>query len=189
MSSARWLTSLGSSNSRDRRSITTSRRNKKFLAKSRSTRRKVLDEFHEVVRPLLRSGKTIDIISHSWGTVVALEGLFQLQDEGLRGNVDNLFTVGSALSIRPVQRRLKFGAESGRKPRLVSHWTNIDAEGDIVGGTLKGFPFDVDDEQLSLPPVGCSSSWFGVSASCAHSSYFNDANLRVNREIFASKIG
>lgn len=155
---------------------------------SRATRKKVIKEFTKVVVPLLESGHEIDIISHSWGTVVAFESLHQLSSDQFDGRVKNLFTVGSALSIRSVQRRLKYGAETGERPGLVDNWVNIDARGDIVGGTLRGFSTEVDSEYLNLEPVGCSEGIFGVSPSCSHSSYFNERNITVNRDIFARYI-
>ena len=43
----------------------------KYLVSNR-TRRKVIGEFTAVVEPLLEKGHEVEIISHSWGTVVAL---------------------------------------------------------------------------------------------------------------------
>ena len=152
---------------------------------SRSTRKKVIGEFKKIVTPLLERGHEIDIVSHSWGTVVALEGLHQLSEENFEGTIKNLFTVGSALSIGSVQRRLRDGAETGEKPELVENWVNLDARGDIVGGTLRTFSTDVDFEFLNLEPVGCNPGTFGVSGQCAHSSYFDPHNTKVNQDIFA----
>ncbi len=155
---------------------------------SKRTRRKVIQEFTKVVEPLLEQGSEIDIVSHSWGTVVALEALHQMSGESYPGRVNNLFTVGSALSIRMIQRRLQFGAESGDKPGIVSSWWNVDARGDIVGGTLRGFSSEIDDEFLNLEPVGCNEGTFGPSPSCAHASYFNERNIVVNRDVFGELI-
>ena len=151
----------------------------------RKTRSNVIGEFTRVVEPLLEKGDEIEIVSHSWGTVVALEALHRMSEDDFAGHVRNLFTVGSALSIPLVQRRLKFGAERGAKPGLVRRWINLDAQNDIVGGTLQGFFDGVDDEYLGLDPTGCSVGPLGASPSCAHSSYFNDRNVVVNRDIFA----
>lgn len=149
-------------------------------------RRDVLARFDRVVRPLLERGAEIEVVSHSWGTVVAYEALLELDRLGLPGAVRNFFTVGSALSIPEVKRRLREGG-AGRKPRLVRRWINLDARGDVVGGPLKGNPFDVDHEFLNLEPVGCGR-WMGlpgtVDPACAHSSYFGGSNRAVNAEIF-----
>ena len=68
----------------------------------------VINRFHEVVRPLLASGAAVDIIAHSWGTVVAYEGLVFLDGDSATpaGSVRNFFTVGSALAIGEVRRAL-----------------------------------------------------------------------------------
>jgi hypothetical protein len=149
-----------------------------------SVREEALGRFDQVVRPLLESGASIEIISHSWGTVIAYEGLRRLEaptSTPLPGRVHNLFTVGSALSIWPVRLNLAERVNGGDKPRSVNRWVNIDARFDIVGGHIQGAPFAVDVERLDLPPVGCS---FPVFPTCAHGSYFNAANLLVNRSIF-----
>lgn len=147
-------------------------------------RAEVIGRFEEVVRPLLADGTEVHVISHSWGTVVAYEGLTKLSaDESLpSAQVRSFFTVGSALSIGPVKRRLEFGGD-GVKPRLVRRWINLDASFDIVGGRLKDDPFQVDVESLNLVPVGCGR--IIASPSCAHSSYFHRDNTPVNRDHFA----
>lgn len=148
-----------------------------------SMRQQIIDRFTEVVRPLLANGNQIDIISHSWGTVVAYEGLRELDQERLSGRVSNLFTVGSALSIGPVRLSLRSANRDGRSPALVDRWINIDAKGDSVGGML-GDRFDVTQEYLDQDPIGCTRSLFGYGLVCAHSSYFKPENLLVNRDIF-----
>jgi hypothetical protein len=152
-----------------------------------SIREEVIDRFRTVVRPLLAAGSTVEIISHSWGTVVAYEALVMLESEfrGAQG-VRNLFTVGSALSIGPVKRRLIPSARDGHRPSLVRRWINLDAKHDVVGGPLQGNPFAVDHEFLNLAPVGCSR--IIPNPRCAHSSYFHPDNLVVNRDIFGHHI-
>lgn len=153
-------------------------------------RQRILERFTNIVRPLLAAGQVLEIISHSWGTVVAYEGLRELENQGLAGRVHSWFTVGSALSLAPVQGALRPGnrpAQSRRapKPSLVQTWINLDAKGDHVGGPI-GHRFDVSREFLNLEPTGCPSGPLGYSLGCAHSSYFNPANLTVNRDIFAA---
>jgi len=151
-----------------------------------SIRDAVQEEFIRVVEPLLRDGVDVEVVSHSWGTVVAYEALHRMDRSGLEGRVRTLFTVGAALSIGRVQRRLQ--PRSGRKPRLLDRWVNLDAQGDIVGGSLVG-EFQVDEEFLNLYPSGCDVPRFlPVNPSCAHSSYFSRSNLAVNRDIFARNI-
>ncbi len=67
----------------------------RYLTQSQ-VRRRILDRFLGLVRPQLAAGGRLDIVSHSWGTVVAYEGLRELDDDLLSGRVLNLFTVGSA---------------------------------------------------------------------------------------------
>jgi hypothetical protein len=146
-------------------------------------REQVIGRFHEEVRPLLEMGASVHIISHSWGTVIAYEALRRLDgDDELLGVVPTLFTVGSALSIPPVKRRLLPEAIDGQRPIKVRRWVNLNARFDIIGGHLRGNPFAVDYEYLNLAAIGCSpivpNPW------CAHSSYFNKDNHAVNKEIF-----
>jgi hypothetical protein len=152
-------------------------------------RNRVIERFNEVVKPLLRAGNSLEVISHSWGTVVAYEALRRTDSDGpdnLDQVVSNLFTVGSALAIPPVKRLLQQTARDGHKPRRVRTWINLNAHFDIVGGHLRGNPFEVDYEYLELPPVGCSQ--IIPNPTCAHSSYFQLANELVNRQIFGKWI-
>jgi hypothetical protein len=144
-------------------------------------RRAVQKRFFDVALPLLEGGAQIDIVSHSWGTVVAYEALRQLDGRELPGGVRNLFTVGSALSIVPVKRQLETPDLS--KPRCVRRWINLDADGDFVGGGLKTLGYGVDEEFLNLEPVGCGA--FLLNPACPHSSYFKPENQAVNQAIFA----
>jgi hypothetical protein len=155
-------------------------------------RQRILERFTSVVRPLLAAAHSLEIVSHSWGTVVAYEGLRELENQGLGGRVNTWFTVGSALSLGPVQGTLRPGNRPapGRrapKPGLVKTWINLDAKGDHVGGPI-GHRFDVSREFLNLEPTGCPAGPLGYNLGCAHSSYFNPANLAVNRDIFAASM-
>jgi metacaspase-1 len=143
-------------------------------------RAQVIAEFTETVQRLLDNGDHIDVISHSWGTVVAYEGLRELEAVN-SGRINNFFTVGAALSIFLVKSRLREENRDGRKPANVRKWINLDAHGDPVGGQLRNNPFEVDHEYLDLDNLGCG--W--LSPSCAHSSYFDVENETVNRDIFA----
>jgi metacaspase-1 len=149
-------------------------------------RDKVIRRFTDVVRPLLDDGDLVEVISHSWGTVVAYEGLRLLDEQaGLADHaLHTLFTVGSALSIPTVRRWLR-PAPHVEPIRIVQNWVNLDARFDIVGGSLKGW-FGVSVENLELDPIGCPG--LVPSFTCAHSSYFNGTNTAVNRDIFGSYI-
>jgi hypothetical protein len=101
--------------------------------------------------------------------------------------VHTWFTVGAALAISFVARRLRPG--DGQKPMLVDKWINLNARGDGVGGSLQATGFQVDQEYLRLPPFGCDDFLGLVSPACAHGSYFESGNTVVNRDIFADWIG
>lgn len=151
----------------------------------------ILARFDDVVIPLLRDGHTLNIIAHSWGTVVAYEALRRLDNENFSGRVANLFVLGSALSIRPVQRNLFGRVTDGRRPTCVDKFVNIEAGGDIVGGDIAP-PFDVTEQFLNQKPTGCSTFWIrrntARSFTCAHSSYFQSENTAVQRDIVARRI-
>ncbi len=151
---------------------------------SETVRNNILTRFADEVQPLLADGLTLDVIGHSWGTVVAYEGLRELSETGgFSGRVANLFTVGSALSIFAVRENLFSRTGDGRLPSLVEQWYNLDADWDLVGGRLDR-SFQVSDEFLGLSPTGCDSFWGVTDPVCAHSSYFRLENRRVNAEIF-----
>ncbi len=153
-----------------------------------SIRQRVIERFEEVVCPLIKGGNRLEIVAHSWGSVVAFEALHLLsEDEQIPdGIVHNLFTVGSPLSMGPIRRMLIEQAASGKRPRCVESWVNLDARNDIVGGPLKDVPFAVDFEYLNLEAVGCWPPLFNWA--CAHSSYFHRDNKAVQRDIFGRHI-
>jgi metacaspase-1 len=153
-------------------------------------RQQIIDRCIAVVQPALHAGLELDIVAHSWGTVVAYEALRQLEDEGLQSPlVRNFFTVGAALSIGPVKMQLRGANKNGKKPASVRRWVNLNAHGDIIGGALKGRPYDDDIDVIKLQPFGCNSILGLVNPVCAHSSYFVRGNVAVNRDIFAHYIG
>ncbi len=150
---------------------------------SNMVRRDVQKRFLDVVLPLLEAGARVDVMGHSWGTVVAYEALRTLDNRQLPGTVTNLFTMGSALSIGTVQRRLEI--RDGAKPRHVGRWINLDARRDLIGGPLRTMGYQVDEEFLNLDPVGCGLL---DGFACPHSSYFAAGNTAVNRDVFAARM-
>lgn len=151
----------------------------RYLA-SATIRDAVIGRFVDAVEPRLAAGDAIDVVSHSWGTVVAYEGLVRLEAQGLPGRVRNFFTVGSALAWAVIRARLEDAARDGHRPAMVDAWINLNAIGDFVGGPLAGL--SVTHEHLSEPAVGCGLLSLPT---CPHSSYFNAENLSVNRDRFA----
>jgi hypothetical protein len=154
------------------------------------TRLAILKRFAEVVQPLLLAGHTVDVISHSEGTIVAYEGL-RMVPPGL-GAVLNLFTVGTALGYAwnplvpgsNVRDHLLPGNASGDAPSVVKAWWNVWAQGDpFASPLLPAYP-GVTQDFGPMPPVGCGDN----QPSCIHESYFDPANTAVNQGIFAAKI-
>ena len=153
-------------------------------------REAILSIFDRALRPLLQAGTTVHVISHSWGSVVAWEGLRRLDRVALPGRVANLFVVGSALALGPARLNLFRRITDGRRPALVQQIYNLDAAGDVVGGSIQD-DFDINREFLELDPVGCAKIPFTNIAhnpGCAHGSYFKKENRYVNRDIFAKLI-
>ena len=154
-------------------------------------RNAILTRFDNVVVPLLTDGRIVHIISHSWGTVVAYEGLRRLDAEQFDARVANLFVLGSALSLEIVQWNLFDRVDDGRMPTLVDRFYNINADGDIVGGPINP-PFAATEEFLNQHPTGCKTLPLrrntARSFTCAHSSYFHPENAAVNRDILALQI-
>lgn len=156
------------------------------------TRDAILGRFHQAVLPLLEAGRRVHIISHSWGTVVSYEGLRRLDEFDLPGRVNNLFVLGSALSLRTVRANLGDRLQKFSFPVLVDTWINVDASGDIVGGKLLP-TMKVTKEYLDQFPTGCPTRrwwWWPIATDpgCAHSSYFRADNRKVNRRILARYI-
>ncbi len=155
-----------------------------------ATREAILNEFFKIVVPELEAGAKVHIVSHSWGTVVAYEGLRRLDSRQLPGRVSTLVTAGSALSIGAVQSNLFGRVGDGRTPKHVETIINVDAGGDVVGGPI-GHEFTVDHEFLGVDPTGCRKIPFtgiAFNPACAHRSYFLKDNRAVNRDIFAKYI-
>jgi hypothetical protein len=153
-----------------------------------SVREAILDRFLRIVRPLAQAGRPLVIVAHSWGTVVAYEGMRRLDAEtGLNaGAVTLFFTCGAALSIGAVRRNLFGRVADGRRPKIVGRWLNLNARGDVVGGRLFERGYAVNDDRVDLESVGCR--WFPPDPICAHGSYFVPENRVVNHTIFGDLI-
>jgi len=132
----------------------------------------VIQRFTDVVRPLREASVEINILSHSWGTVVAYEGLREMaDDDGLTSpKIRNFLTVGSALSIAAVKAKLRTMNQDGRRPEMIRRGVNLNAHGDALGGPLRGHPFEVDFDFPNLDAFGCKSFLGILNPSCAHAS-------------------
>jgi hypothetical protein len=144
-----------------------------YLA-SKRVRSAVKEKFKQQLRPLAGRGYAISIIAHSWGTVVAYESLIDLEVELPNLKLASLFTLGSPLWMV----RYLLDDRSGRKPRNIGKWINVDAEGDVIGAGLRpGFQVDKD---FAVPDFQNSKD--------AHNSYFLSGNTVVQRDIVATTI-
>lgn len=141
----------------------------KYLASER-IREAVDARLTEKLNPLLQAGAPVVLITHSWGTVVAHHTLRALDG----GQVPSLHcTLGSPLWMLPVRRMLHFD----NRVRGCDYWINVDAKGDLVGGSLVG-KYAVNEDH-SVPKVGGGD---------AHGSYFHPDNAAVQRDIVAAAV-
>ncbi len=102
----------------------------KYLASER-VRETVDGRVSSKLKPLLQSGVPTVLITHSWGTVVTHHTL-----RGLDGSAQPSLhcTMGSPLWMLPVRKVLGFDSRT----RGCDYWINVDARGDLIGGSLSG---------------------------------------------------
>jgi hypothetical protein len=86
------------------------------------------------LKPLIERNEPVLLVTHSMGSIIAYDTLWELtwQDD-MHGKVD-LLTMGSPLGMHYVQRRL-LGMNSGAQPsypKLIRKWINLSSEGDII---------------------------------------------------------
>lgn len=141
----------------------------KYLASDR-IREAVDARLSDKLNPLLQAGAPVVLITHSWGTVIAHHTLRALDP----ARVPALHcTLGSPLWMLPVRRMLHFD----NRVRGADYWINVDAKGDLVGGSLLG-KYAVNEDH-SVPRVGGGD---------AHGSYFHPDNAAVQRDIVAAAV-
>ncbi|MGE0135526.1 MAG: caspase domain-containing protein [Dehalococcoidia bacterium] len=139
----------------------------KYLASDR-IRTAVDNRLSERLNPLLQSGAPVILVTHSWGTVVAHHTIRALDGPA----IPQLHcTLGSPLWMLPVRKMLRFD----NRTRGCDYWINVDAKGDLVGGSLVG-KFAVNEDH-SVPAVGSGDP---------HGSYFHPDNAAVQRDIVAA---
>lgn len=100
----------------------------------------VADRIRGVVKRELHKaeeqGASVCVVSHSMGTVIAYESLWELTHEDRRPPAIDLFlTLGSPLGMNYVQRRLLGygrGGPGGSYPSGIRKWVNVSAVGDLV---------------------------------------------------------
>lgn len=130
------------------------------------------------LRRMFADGERILIISHSMGSVIAYDALWELTHiEKNPERVDLFLTLGSPLGMRFTQQRLRGVREQGRQryPHNIRHWANIASQGDLTAldPTLR------DDYQAMLE-LGLVESITDVNGGIFN--YFrNDQGLNVHR--------
>jgi hypothetical protein len=103
------------------------------------------------LRAATEGGHPVLLIGHSMGSVIAYDSLWELSASG-RDHVrlDMLFTMGSPLGQRYMQKRLKGAGKTGhrRYPNNVRRWKNLSAVGDLTA--LDPILADDFEEMLEL---------------------------------------
>lgn len=131
-------------------------------------------------KPLLKIDNKgiLSIISHSWGTVIAYDVLFDFFRKKRDIFITNLFTFGSPLwLLKKADHILSISHYAGaHKLGNIQLWINVYARGDPVGGSLKSF--DVD-KNLLIPSIP------GV---IPHTSYFVRNNRYVLKDIISKTL-
>jgi hypothetical protein len=94
----------------------------------------VREVLKQELRTILKNTDNVLLISHSMGSVVAYDALWELSHlENLPGKVDFL-TLGSPLGANYIKHRLVGNKYSGKKkyPTNIRNWINISSEGDVT---------------------------------------------------------
>jgi hypothetical protein len=89
----------------------------------------------QTLAPLVEKGAEIMLVSHSLGSAVAYDTLWELsRRDGSRWHCPLLLTLGSPLGMFYIRRRLLGCGEHGmrRYPDNIDRWINITATGDVI---------------------------------------------------------
>ena len=87
-----------------------------------------------VIQRAVEESDSVCIVSHSMGTVIAYESLWELtHEEGRPATIDLFLTLGSPLGMNYVQKRLLGTGDGTRRyPAGIRRWVNVSAVGDLV---------------------------------------------------------
>lgn len=130
------------------------------------------------LRQMFADGERILIISHSMGSVIAYDTLWELTHiEKNPGRVDQLLTLGSPLGMRFTQERLRGVHEKGtqRYPHNIRQWVNIASQGDLTAldPTLR-------DDYKAMLELGLVESITDVNGGIFNF-FHNEKGLNVHR--------
>jgi len=126
-----------------------------------SLRGKVKAVVRDAILTQTQPADEVSIVSHSWGTVVCYEMLHDLAREHPNRRVHRLFTLGSPLWIDLIRKRLN--VKSGKMPAGLKFWVNVDARGDVIGGSLDDdYAVDRDYKVPSRKGVDPHGSYFAA---------------------------
>ena len=106
----------------------------RYFNNSDGVARKIRDQLKHTLLPLLEQQQDVLLISHSLGTVIAYDTLWELShQDGITAKLDFL-TLGSPLGMHYIRRRLLGMNAKGEKsyPGLIRRWINFSAEGDVA---------------------------------------------------------
>ena len=87
------------------------------------------------LRAAAESNRTILLLAHSMGSVIAYDALWQLtHDHHDAVSIDLLVTMGSPLGQRYIQKRIKGNSAGGidRYPDNIRRWINLTSQGDLT---------------------------------------------------------
>ena len=142
---------------------------------------------------------SLTIISHSLGTVIASDGIYELCNKGTfpkNLSLDNFFTLGSPIALYG----LRYGIENFNKPIRPKVWINIYYPQDGIGYPLKVLNTAYNEavvEDIRLIPGGGPNwlisllhfliGWLPFIGIQSHSWYLTDR--RVIRKIVRSILG
>jgi hypothetical protein len=120
-----------------------------------STRQRIIDRFINVVRPELEAGRELDIMLTA-GELSSLTKAFANWRRKVQPGMRHTFSpLAPPFRLDQSNSACTPRIMIGKKPTGVKRWLNLNAHGDLVGGPLKGRPFEADIDFLNLEAAVC----------------------------------